>query len=156
AKAKKLRGAQIYLDLPSVGATENLMMAASLAEGTTVIEYAAKEPEIEDLAAVLNKMGARVEGAGGDLIRVEGVSSLGGLTHRVIPDRIETASFVIAGALIGGDVLVTGVRPAHLDAFFINPKATANQLSIAAKGVWGQGNNKNKSLEHHTRQYPAR
>ena len=112
AKAKKLRGAQIYLDLPSVGATENLMMAASLAEGTTVIENAAKEPEIEDLAAVLNQMGARVEGAGGDLIRVEGVSSLGGLTHRVIPDRIEAASFVIAGALIGGDVLVTGVRPA--------------------------------------------
>jgi len=101
AKAKKLRGAQIYLDLPSVGATENLMMAASLAEGTTVIENAAKEPEIEDLAAVLNQMGARVEGAGGDLIRVEGVSSLGGLTHRVIPDRIEAASFVIAGALIG-------------------------------------------------------
>ena len=89
-KAEKLRGAKIYLDLPSVGATENLMMAASLAEGTTVIENAAKEPEIEDLAVVLNQMGAR--GAGSDIIRIEGVASLRGVTHRVIPDRIEAAS----------------------------------------------------------------
>ena len=155
AKAKKLRGAQIYLDLPSVGATENLMMAASLAEGTTVIENAAKEPEIEDLAAVLNKMGARVEGAGGDLIRVEGVSSLGGLTHRVIPDRIEAASFVIAGALIGGDVLVTGVRPAHLDAFFIKLKEAGIELSIDANGVRVKGNNTIKSVDVTTLPYPG-
>src|SRR5207249_7471447 len=141
AKAKKLHGAQIYLDLPSVGATENLMMAASLAEGTTVIENAAKEPEIEDLAAVLNKMGARVEGAGGDLIRVEGVSSLGGLTDRVIPDRIEAASFVIAGALIGGVVLVMGVRPARFVVFFMKLKETGIELSIDANGVRVKGNN---------------
>jgi UDP-N-acetylglucosamine 1-carboxyvinyltransferase len=155
AKAKKLRGAQIYLDLPSVGATENLMMAASLAEGTTVIENAAKEPEIEDLAAVLNKMGARVEGAGGDLIRVEGVTSLGGLTHRVIPDRIEAASFVIAGALIGGDVLVTGVRAAHLDAFFIKLKEAGIELSIDANGVRVKGNNTIKSVDVTTLPYPG-
>jgi len=155
AKAKKLRGAQIYLDLPSVGATENLMMAASLAEGTTVIENAAKEPEIEDLAAVLNKMGARVEGAGGDLIRVEGVSSLGGLTHRVIPDRIEAASFVIAGALIGGDVLVTGMRPAYLDAFFIKLKEAGIELSIDANGVRVKGNNTIKSVDVTTLPYPG-
>src|SRR5207247_3366784 len=140
AKAKKLRGAQIYLDLPSVGATENLMMAASLAEGTTVIENAAKEPEIEDLAAVLNQMGARVEGAGGDLIRVEGVSSLGGLTHRVIPDRIETASFVIAGALIGGDVLVEDVRPAQLEDFFKQPQRAGSEphIEVPRRGDKGE------------------
>jgi len=155
AKAKKLRGAQIYLDLPSVGATENLMMAASLAEGTTVIENAAKEPEIEDLAAVLNKMGARVEGAGGDLIRVEGVSSLGGLTHRVIPDRIEAASFVIAGVFIYGDVLVAGVRPPHLDAFFIKLKEAGIELSIDANGVRVKGNNTIKSVYVSTLPYPG-
>ena len=108
AKAEKLRGAKIYLDLPSVGATENLMMAASLAEGTTVIENAAKEPEIEDLATVLNKMGGQVQGAGSDIIRIEGVKSLRGVTHRVIPDRIEAGSFVIAAVLTGSDVLVNG------------------------------------------------
>src|SRR5207244_9164613 len=106
-----------------------------------------KEPEIEDLAAALNKMGARVEGAGGDLIRVEGVSSLGGLTHRVIPDRIEAASFVIAGALIGGDVLVTGGRPAHLADFFITLKEAGIELSSGAQGVRGKGNNKIKSVD---------
>src|SRR5262245_27669417 len=103
-KAEKLRGAKIYLDLPSVGATENLMMAASLAEGTTVIENAAKEPEIEDLAVVLNRMGARVQGAGSDIIRIEGVTALHGVTHRVIPDRIEAANFVSAEDCTGSTV----------------------------------------------------
>jgi UDP-N-acetylglucosamine 1-carboxyvinyltransferase len=118
AKAARLRGAKIQLDLPSVGATENLMMAATLAEGTTVIENAAKEPEIEDLAAALAKMGARVHGAGRGVVHIEGVKELHGMRHRVIPDRIEAASFVIAGLLTGGEVRVTGARQAHLSAFF--------------------------------------
>ena len=155
AKAKKLHGAKIYLDLPSVGATENLMMAASLAEGTTVIENAAKEPEIEDLAVVLNKMGGRVAGAGSDVITIEGVTSLRGLTHRVIPDRIEAASFVIAGALTGGDILVTGARPAHLDGFFIKLKEAGVEIVVNGNGIRVKGNRKIKSVDVTTLPYPG-
>lgn len=154
-KAEKLRGAKIYLDLPSVGATENLMMAASLAEGTTVIENAAKEPEIEDLAAVLNKMGARVQGAGSDIIRIEGVASLCGVKHRVIPDRIEAASFVIAGVLTGGNVLVTGARPADLDAFSIKLKEAGVDLVVGENSFGVKGNGKIKSVDVTTLPYPG-
>ena len=122
ATATRLRGAKIYLDLPSVGATENLMMAATLAEGTTIIENAAKEPEINDLADALNKMGAGIKGAGSDIIQIEGVQGLHGTTHRIIPDRIEAGSFVIAAALTGGDVWVRGARADHLEAFLIKLK----------------------------------
>ena len=146
-RAEKLRGAKIYLDLPSVGATENLMMAGSLAEGTTVIENAAKEPEIEDLAAVLNKMGAEVKGAGSDIIRIEGATSLRGVKHRVIPDRIEAASFVIAGVLTGGNVVVTGARPAHLDAFSIKLKEAGIDLAVEENSFGGKGNGKIKSVD---------
>jgi len=117
AKAERLRGATIHLDLPSVGATENLMMAATLAQGTTVIRNAAREPEIEDLGAALNKMGGTVRGAGTDTIEIDGADALHGITYRVIPDRIEAASFVIAGALTNGRVIVKGARPEHLTAF---------------------------------------
>src|SRR5262249_2912509 len=92
ARAKRLRGAKILLDVPSVGAAENLIMAATLAQGTTVIENAAREPEIEDLAAALKHMGAKVDGAGRDVVHIEGVDVLHGVTHRVIPDRIEAGS----------------------------------------------------------------
>jgi UDP-N-acetylglucosamine 1-carboxyvinyltransferase len=155
ARTNRLHGAKIYLDLPSVGATENLMMAASLAEGTTFIENAAKEPEIEDLAAVLNKMGAQVEGAGNDIICIEGVSELRGVTHRVIPDRIEAASFVIAGVLTGGHVLLTGVRAAHLDAFFIKLKEAGVDLTIGENSVAVKGNGKIKSVDVTTLPYPG-
>jgi len=155
ARAEKLRGTKIYLDLPSVGATENLMMAASLAEGTTVVENAAKEPEIEDLATVLNKMGAQVQGAGSDIIRIEGVTSLRGVTHRVIPDRIEAGSFVIAGVLTGSDVLVTGGRPAHLDAFFIKLKEAGVDLVTDENSVRVKGNGKLKSVDVTTLPYPG-
>jgi UDP-N-acetylglucosamine 1-carboxyvinyltransferase len=155
AKATKLRGAKIYLDLPSVGATENLMMAASLADGTTVIENAAKEPEIEDLAAVLNKMGGRIEGAGSAIIRIDGVTSLRGVTHRVIPDRIEVASFVIAGALTGGDILVTGARPAHLDAFFIKLREVGVELTADENSVRVKGDGRINSVDVTTLPYPG-
>jgi UDP-N-acetylglucosamine 1-carboxyvinyltransferase len=154
-KAEKLRGAKIYLDLPSVGATENLMMAASLAEGTTVIENAAKEPEIEDLAVVLNQMGACIQGAGSDIIRIEGVASLRGVTHRVIPDRIEAASFVIAGVLTGGDVHVTGARPAHLDAFSIKLKEAGVDLVGGENSLGVKGNGKINSVDVTTLPYPG-
>ena len=154
-RAKKLRGAKIYLDLPSVGATENLMMTASLAEGTTVIENAAKEPEIEDLAAVLNKMGAEVQGAGSDIIRIEGTTSLRGVKHRVIPDRIEAASFVIAGVLTGGNVVVTGARPAHLDAFSIKLKEAGIDLAVEENSFGVKGDGKIKSVDLTTLPYPG-
>jgi UDP-N-acetylglucosamine 1-carboxyvinyltransferase len=155
ARAEKLQGAKIYLDLPSVGATENLMMAASLAEGTTVIENAAKEPEIEDLAVVLNRMGARVQGAGSDIIRIEGVTALHGVTHRVIPDRIEAASFVIAGVLTGGDVRIIGARPLHLDAFLIKLKEAGIDLANDGNSLRVKGIREIKSVDVTTLPYPG-
>ncbi|MFD2672051.1 UDP-N-acetylglucosamine 1-carboxyvinyltransferase [Marinicrinis sediminis] len=110
----RLKGAKIYLDVPSVGATENIMMAASLAEGTTLIENAAKEPEIVDLANYLNGMGAKVRGAGTGMIRIEGVEKMHGITHTVIPDRIEAGTFMIAAAITRGDVYVEGAIADHL------------------------------------------
>lgn len=114
AKADKLIGTTIYLDFPSVGATENIMMAATLAEGITTIENAAEEPEIIDLANFLNKLGANVKGAGTDTIRISGVESLGGTTHTVIPDRIEAGTYMIAAAMTNGDVTIENVVPSHL------------------------------------------
>ena len=112
----RLKGAKIYLDFPSVGATENIMMAATLAEGTTIIENVAKEPEIVDLANLLNKMGANVKGAGTGTIRIEGVNVLFGTDHTIIPDRIEAGTFMVAAAITGGNVLVKGAVPEHLSS----------------------------------------
>jgi UDP-N-acetylglucosamine 1-carboxyvinyltransferase len=155
AKANGLRGAKIYLDLPSVGATENLMMAATLAEGLTTIENAAKEPEIDDLAQALNKMGAVIEGAGTDLIRIQGVKALHGLSHRVIPDRIETASFIIAGALMGGEIRVTGACPEHLDSFLIKLKQAGVELGVSEDTITVNGGGKIKSVDVTTLPYPG-
>jgi UDP-N-acetylglucosamine 1-carboxyvinyltransferase len=126
-----------------------------LAEGVTVIENAAKEPEIEDLAVVLNKMGGKVEGAGGDIVQIAGVSSLHGVTHTVIPDRIEAASFIIAGALTGGEVLVKNARPNHLDAFLIKLKETGVSLFADAGGIGVEGNGRAKSVDITTLPYPG-
>ncbi len=155
AQAKKLHGAKIYLDLPSVGATENLMMAATLADGMTVIENAAKEPEIEDLAAVLKKMGAKVAGAGTDVIQIEGVDRLHGVTHRVIPDRIEAGSFIIAGALAGGKVLVRGARASHLEAFLIKLKEAGVKFSLEEGGVRVYGGGNARAVNITTLPYPG-
>ncbi len=155
AKAKKLKGAKIYLDVPSVGATENLMMAAALATGTTVIENAAKEPEIEDLAAVINKMGAQIAGAGTDIIKVEGAERLCGVSHRVIPDRIEAGSFMVAAALTRGNVVVSDVRPDHLEAFLSKLKETGVALSVDADKVRVTGNGRVKSVDITTLPYPG-
>ncbi|MBR4862250.1 MAG: UDP-N-acetylglucosamine 1-carboxyvinyltransferase [Firmicutes bacterium] len=114
AGGQGLIGDSIYLDMPSVGATENIMMAAVLAEGTTYIENAAKEPEIIDLANLLNKMGAKIKGAGTDTIKIEGVQRLGGAKHTVIPDRIEAGTFMLAAAITKGNVTINNVVPEHL------------------------------------------
>ena len=116
AAAQRLRGARIVMDLVTVTGTENLMMAAALAEGTTLLENAAREPEVVDLARCLTAMGAKIEGAGGDVIRVEGVASLGGAEHRVMPDRIETGTYLAAAAAAGGRIRLLGAAPESLDA----------------------------------------
>jgi UDP-N-acetylglucosamine 1-carboxyvinyltransferase len=114
-KAKKLVGSPVYLDFPSVGATINIMLAASRAEGTTIIENAAKEPHVVDLANFLNAMGARVQGAGTDVVRIRGVKQLTGAVHSVIPDDIEADTYMMAAAATGGDVTVKSVIPKHLE-----------------------------------------
>ncbi|HEY2918035.1 MAG TPA: UDP-N-acetylglucosamine 1-carboxyvinyltransferase [Candidatus Binatia bacterium] len=155
AKATRLRGAKIYLDLPSVGATENLMMAASLAQGTTTIENAAKEPEIDDLATVLNEMGAKVQGAGTDIIQIEGVDALHGTSHRIIPDRIEAGSFVIAAAITGGDVLIRQARADHLEAFLIKLKEAGVVYLADEAGIRVQRNGNINSIDVTTLPYPG-
>jgi UDP-N-acetylglucosamine 1-carboxyvinyltransferase len=116
AEAKRLRGARIVMDMVTVTGTENLMMAAALAEGETLLENAAREPEVVDLARCLAAMGAKIEGAGGDTIRIQGVRALGGATHRVMPDRIETGTYLAAVAAGGGKVKLTGTAPDTLGA----------------------------------------
>lgn len=155
ARATKLRGAKIYLDLPSVGATENLMMAAALAKGTTVIENAAKEPEIDDLAKALNAMGGQVHGAGSDVIRIDGVSTLHGLDHRIIPDRIEAGSFIIAAALSGGDVYVKGARADHLEAFLIKLREAGVVWNSDEGGIHVRGGSRIKCVDVKTLPYPG-
>lgn len=114
AQAKKLVGDKIYLDFPSVGATENIMMCATLAEGVTILENAAEEPEIVDLANFLNSMGAKIKGAGTDTIKIEGVEALKGTNHAVIPDRIETGTFMVAAAVTRGDILIKNAMADHV------------------------------------------
>ncbi|MFO7858882.1 MAG: UDP-N-acetylglucosamine 1-carboxyvinyltransferase [Ectothiorhodospiraceae bacterium] len=130
ARASRLKGARIVLDLITVTGTENLMMAATLAEGTTVIENAAREPEVVDLANCLNAMGARVSGAGTDTIVIEGVPRLTGTDYRVLPDRIETATYLVAAAMTGGRVLVRDTRAGLLDAVLQKLRETGGEVAI--------------------------
>ncbi len=116
ARCDRLRGAEIVFDVPTVGGTENCMMAATLAEGVTTLRNAAREPEIVDLAELLRAMGACIEGDGSDTVRIEGVERLHGATHRVIPDRIEAGTYLVAGALVGEDLRIERCRPEHLQA----------------------------------------
>jgi len=139
---KGLQGAKIYLDFPSVGATENIMMAASLAQGQTIIENAAQEPEIVDLANYLNAMGANVRGAGTNAIRIEGVQKLIGTTYAVIPDRIEAGTYMVAAAITGGDVLLKNVLYEHLKPLVAKLKEAGvtieqdvDQIRVISSGV---------------------
>ena len=125
ASAERLKGAEIVFDKITVTGTEDLLMAATLAEGETVMQNCAREPEVADLADLLNTMGANIEGAGTSTIRVKGVSKLHGAKHRIIPDRIEAGTFIIAGALTGGDLNVAGLRSRHLTALLQKLKKPA-------------------------------
>jgi len=151
----RLRGAKIYLDFPSVGATENIMMAAVLAEGTTVIENCAKEPEIVDLANFLNKMGAKVRGAGTGTIRIEGVPSLRGAVHTVIPDRIEAGTFMVAAAITGGNVLVQGAVPEHLSSLVAKLEEMGVTIIEEENGLRVIGPEKLKAVDIKTMPHPG-
>ncbi len=131
-----LVGDAIYLDFPSVGATENILMAATLAKGTTIIENAAKEPEIIDLANLLNKMGAKIKSAGTDMIRVEGVEKLSGCVHEAIPDRIETGTFMLAAAITRGDILIKNAIPGHVRPIIAKLRECNVDIDVTPEGIY--------------------
>ncbi len=135
AKTGRLQGAKILFESPTVGGTENIMMAAALAEGETFIENAAKEPEIVDLANYINKMGGKIEGAGSSIIRIEGVDRLRAAEHKVIPDRIETGTLMIAGGITGGEVTVTKCQPGDVEALIGKMREAGFKISTEADSV---------------------
>jgi UDP-N-acetylglucosamine 1-carboxyvinyltransferase len=135
ARAARLKGTRIVFDLVTVTGTENLMMAAALAEGTTILENAAREPEVFDLARLLNAMGAKIRGAGTERIEIEGVRELGGARHRIIPDRVEAGTFLVAGAITGGDVTVRDVVPDHLAAVLDKLEAAGARLDVGTDRI---------------------
>jgi UDP-N-acetylglucosamine 1-carboxyvinyltransferase len=156
AKADKLKGTTIYLDFPSVGATEVIIMAASLAEGTTVLENAAQEPEIVDLANFLNKMGARIKGVGTDTIKIEGVEKLKGVSHHVIPDRIEAGTFMVGAVMTKGNVLIKNVVPDHLKAVIAKLRECGADITMTDEGLVARGDvNPIVSTDVKTLPYPG-
>lgn len=150
-----LKGTSIYFDFPSVGATENIMMAASLAEGTTILENAAEEPEIVDLANYLNKMGAKIRGAGTDTIRIEGVEKLHGADYTIIPDRIEAGTYMIAAAMTGGDVVVENVLPEHQKPLIAKLREAGAVVEEDIDKVRVIGKNPLKAVSIKTLPYPG-
>jgi UDP-N-acetylglucosamine 1-carboxyvinyltransferase len=151
----RLRGAKIYLDVASVGATENIMMAATLAEGTTIIENAAKEPEIVDMANYLNAMGAKIRGAGTGLIRIDGVEKLQGAVHTVIPDRIEAGTYMMAAAITGGDVYVEGAIGDHLRPVISKMQEMGVQVTEDENGIRVYTDRPLKAVDVKTLPYPG-
>lgn len=157
APAGGLRGARIYLDIPSVGATQNIMMAACLANGQTVIENAAKEPENVDLANYLNAMGARVRGAGTDIIRIDGVDQMHGAAHNVIPDRIEAGTFLLAGAVMGRGVYVENAVSQHIMSLIAKLEEAGVQIEDDVTGirVWPAEGRRLRGMDVKTHFYPS-
>ena len=151
----RLKGARVYLDFPSVGATENIMMAATLAEGTTILENVAKEPEIVDLANLLNKMGANVKGAGTATMKIEGVDKLYGAEHAIIPDRIEAGTFMTAAAITGGNVLVKGAVPEHLTSLIAKMEEMGVEIIEEAEGLRVIGPETLKAVDIKTMPHPG-
>jgi UDP-N-acetylglucosamine 1-carboxyvinyltransferase len=155
ASAKKLRGAQIYFDTVTVTGTENIMMAAVLAEGETTLENAAREPEIVDLANALIQMGAKIEGAGTDIITIRGVTGLRSVNYTVMPDRIETGTFVIAAAITGGSILIRNCHPGHLDAVLAKVREAGAEIKVNADTVQVTGPRSIRPVSITTREYPG-
>jgi UDP-N-acetylglucosamine 1-carboxyvinyltransferase len=155
ASAKRLRGAEIAFDKITVTGTEDLLMAATLAEGETVMQNCAREPEVADLADLLNKMGAHIEGAGSSTIRIRGVAKLHGAKHRIIPDRIEAGTFILAGAVTGGDLNVTSCEPRHLGALLEKLQAVGVKTAHNGDAVRVISDGPLKAADMATEEYPG-
>jgi UDP-N-acetylglucosamine 1-carboxyvinyltransferase len=156
ARVKRLHGARLVMDIVTVTGTENLMMAAALADGVTLIENAAREPEVIDLANCLNKMGARVSGAGTDTIRIEGVDALHGTEYSVLPDRIETGSYLVAAAMTGGHVKLKDTCPAIMDAVLQTLREAGAEVSVGEDWIELDMHGKRpQAVNVHTAPYPA-
>jgi len=155
ARAERLRGARVVMDMVTVTGTENLMLAATLAEGTTLIENAAREPEVVDLARCLAAMGAKIEGAGSDVIRIEGVSSLRGAEHRVMPDRIETGTYLAAVTATGGKVRLTGAAPGTLEATLDKLREAGATIRAEEGRIEIEADGRPRSVSVRTAPYPG-
>ena len=155
ASARRLRGASIVFDMVTVTGTENLMMAAALARGRTTLENAAREPEVEELGRVLNKMGARISGAGTSLITIEGVDELTPIEHSVIPDRIEAGTLLVAGAITGGNVLLRDCLPEHLDAVIAKLRAAGAEVAADGDGIRVRGKAEFQPADVSTQPFPG-
>jgi len=155
ASARRLRGASIVFDMVTVTGTENLMMAAALARGRTTLENAAREPEVEELGRVLNKMGARITGAGTSLITIEGVDELTPIEHSVIPDRIEAGTLLVAGAITGGNVLLRDCLPEHLDAVIAKLRAAGAEVAADGDGIRVRGKAEFQPADVSTQPFPG-
>ncbi|MBI5664901.1 MAG: UDP-N-acetylglucosamine 1-carboxyvinyltransferase [Nitrospirae bacterium] len=155
AKAKRLRGATIYFDIPTVTGTENLMMAATLADGQTVLENAACEPEVVDLANALISMGADIQGAGTGTVKINGVSRLKPLKYKIIPDRIETGTFITAAAITGGEVRIKNCTPAHNEALINKMRGTGTEISVKKNTLLVRGPERPSSEDIKTMPYPG-
>jgi UDP-N-acetylglucosamine 1-carboxyvinyltransferase len=155
AKASRLKGTTIYFDIPTVTGTENIMMAACLAEGTTVLKNTAKEPEVINLADVLNGMGAKITGAGTDIITINGVDTMHPVEASVIPDRIEAGTFMIAAGITGGDVRILGCNPSHVDALIVKLRDAGMEITPCDGGIRTTARKKIKSVDITTLPYPG-
>ncbi|HEV3513670.1 MAG TPA: UDP-N-acetylglucosamine 1-carboxyvinyltransferase [Candidatus Sulfotelmatobacter sp.] len=155
ATATRLKGTEIVFDKITVTGTEDLLMAATLADGETILQNCAREPEVADLAALLNKMGAKIEGAGTPTIRVKGVNKLKGAKHRIIPDRIEAGTFIIAGAMTGGDLNIAGCDPSHLDALLSKLHEAGVKTKISTESVRVMGDNPFSAADMSTEEHPG-
>ena len=152
---RRLQGARYYMDLVTVTGTENLMMAAALAEGTTVLENAAKEPEVVDLAGCLNKMGAKITGAGTDVITIEGVERLSGTQHNIVCDRIEAGTYMVAAAMTGGEVTLKNVRADLLDAVIDKLREAGAEVTVSGETITVKSDGKLKAVNVRTAPHPA-
>ena len=152
---RRLQGVRYYMDLVTVTGTENLMMAATLAEGTTVLENAAKEPEVVDLAECLNKMGAKIAGAGTDVITIEGVEKLNGTNHNVVCDRIEAGTYMVAAAMAGGEVTLKNVRADLLDAVIDKLREAGAEVTVNGETITVKSDGKLKAVNVRTAPHPA-
>ncbi len=155
ARATRLKGARVVFETITVTGTEDVLMAATLADGETILENCAREPEVVDLAALLNKMGAQIEGAGTPTIRIRGVEKLHGARHRIIPDRIEAGTFILAGALTGGDLMVTACEPQHLDALLQKLEECGVTVRVNGESVRVMGDGPLRGADIVTREYPG-